>query len=622
MRFPQPQRALITRIYNRLQFGSALGLCVGCVLFFAILADAGGTRFARLSDFFYQPLQPSGQVVIVAIDDASIQQIGPLPWNSATLAQLIDTLADAQPSVIAFDMTASSVGGDATRLHQSLRRAGRIILPIIGVDVTRSPATSGVFPHYNTVYTPYPLPPALGTQIGHINITPDPDGIVRHIAVAIESNGQLYPALGIAALLLAQNQTVDWRVANNQVQLGEVGLPINHQGQMQLNFFGPNSLRQISAIDVLNARVKPDDLRAKIVLIGVTGASQAVHYATPVSSGVDVSNIQLQADLIETIVGQHLVVSQGRLTQIVMVFLLALLAGATLPHFRILPALGLTIIYFLLYIGYAFAEFGFGIIVQPIYPVAALLMMFIGTMAYRYFSEVRHREFLIELMRRYLAPDAVDRAAERFDLDSLPMRGIRRQVSVLAIDLSELEPLASSLTAPAMIALLNEYADLMLKIIFQHEGSVVKQTGSAILAAWNLLLDQPDHAPTAVRAAIEIRHAVAEFNSHQPKELTIRTGMGIATGNVIAGRLGTSPHAEYTIIGEIVGMAERIALKPERGVFIDVTTRERLGDEFDMLEVKPVRLRRQTDPSQVWLLVEAAESTDQVVESPVSETIQ
>jgi class 3 adenylate cyclase len=93
--------------------------------------------------------------------------------------------------------------------------------------------------------------------------------------------------------------------------------------------------------------------------------------------------------------------------------------------------------------------------------------------------------------------------------------------------------------------------------------------------------------------------------------------MGIATGVVTAGRIGASPRAEYTIIGEIVGLAERIAQKPERGVFIDVTTRERLGQEFDMLEVKPVRLRRKTDPSQVWLLVEVSETQEELTPIPV-----
>lgn len=608
------RRLLAPRVYARLQFGSALGLAVGFVLLALIVSNLLGTKSSRLSDLFYQPPPPSSQVVIVALDDASIRAVGELPWSRTVLAQLIDNLAHAQPRVIGLDQALVGSADDDDRLANALARAPTIVQPIVAVDGTRVRGNASAPPRLGVALLPSPDLLTDNTQLGHALFIPDDDDIVRRVPLVIESNHKQYPAFGLAVLEAYSNQSLDLQIQNGVAWLGETRLPVDAQGQMELNFF--ETRQTISAVDVLRGRANLAMLRDKIVLVGETGSVTSTMYATPVSLIANVHPIHLHGDLIETILTNRTLVKQDRLTEIVMVFLLAISAGATLPHFRTLSATGLTIIYFLLYVGYAFAKFNEGVIVQPLYPALALGLALIGAMTYRYFSEERYRNFITLLLRRYLAPETVDAVTENFD-SGLLMRSIRREVSVLAIDLSELEPLAGSLTAVGLVRLLDNYVSLIVKVIFHHDGSVVKQTGSAILAAWNFLIDQPAHAEKAVRAAIDLRHEIAEFNRTLPKELTIRVGMGVATGNVTAGRIGASPRAEYTIIGEVVGMAERIALKPERGVFIDVTTRERLGDAFDMLQVKSVRLRRKTDPAQVWLLVEPTETRDDLLDEPV-----
>jgi adenylate cyclase len=316
--------------------------------------------------------------------------------------------------------------------------------------------------------------------------------------------------------------------------------------------------------------------------------------------------------LIETVPNPRVLIEQDHLVQIVMVFLIAILAGVTLPHFQLLSAAALTIIYFLMYLGYAFDKFNNGILVQPLYPALALFLMFACSMTFRYLSEERRRELISRLFRRHVAPDTVDRVIDDFVSGTLPLGGIRRKVSVLAIDLTELEPLVESMTPEVLIGLLDQYVSLIVAVIFRHDGTLVNYTGSTLLAAWNLLIDQPDHARRAVCTAAEIKHDIAQFNQKQQKELAIKAGMGIATGEVIAGRIGTPARAEYALIGEVVGMAERIALKPDRGIFIDGLTRGEIGDEFEMVEVNPVRLRRKTDPSQVWQVLLPMELEEQV----------
>ena len=115
---------------------------------------------------------------------------------------------------------------------------------------------------------------------------------------------------------------------------------------------------------------------------------------------------------------------------------------------------------------------------------------------------------------------------------------------------------------------------------------------------------------------------VLVLNQKQPKEFAVKAGIAITTGDVIAGRIGSAAHADYTIIGEIISVAERLAVKPERGVYIDAATFAQIGDEFQTREIKPIKLRRETDPHQVWqvfLPMELEEESNEPVDLPAVE---
>ena len=604
------------RVYVRLQFGSALGLGIGLVIAAAIISDILGAAPARWSDFLYQSPPPTGPVVIVAIDDAGLKEIGAWPWPRATLAALVDALIPAQPCVIGLDLLLPESANDDAALAAALQRAPNVIQPVVGVEATRYPLSDNTFPRFDFVLAPAPALQTSTTRLAHAMIAPDADGVVRHISVAIESAGRQYAAFGIAALAASQNLALDAHVENHTVAFGAQRLPVDAHGQMKIVFASPAAHRVVSAAEVLHGRADLASLRDKIVLIGMMNAATSEHFVTPLSPSRRVYAVEIEANVIETILGNHLLIQQDRLTEIVMVFLLAILAGATLPHFRLLSAFALAIIYFLLYLGYAFAMFNNGILVQPLYPTVALFIAFVGSSTFRYFSQERRRASIMRLFRRYVAPEAVDQVTSDFEDAALPLGGVRREVSVLCVDLRDLTHLAASLTPGGLFHLLNQYVALIVAIIFQHNGTVTKHTGEEIMAAWNLLLDQADHAREALHAALEIKREIGAFNQKQPKELAIKVGIGITTGDVIAGPIGSAAHADYTILGEIVSIAERLAVKPERNIFIDAATFAWIGDEFQTRQVKSIKLRRETDPCQVWHvflpteLEEASETED------------
>jgi adenylate cyclase len=297
-------------------------------------------------------------------------------------------------------------------------------------------------------------------------------------------------------------------------------------------------------------------------------------------------------------------VDQDPLYRMIVIFLLALLGGATFPHFNLLSATALMILYIVMYLGYAFNFFERGIVVQPVYPLLALVLTFTSEMIFRYFSEARPRASVGLMFKRYVSRDAVDQVLENYDRNMLSLEGTRRKATVLHVDLRELAIAADDLHPQSAVDLVNDYFGVIVPIIFRNSGTIVKQSGTGIVAVWNLPLEMDDYAGAAAQAAIQINNAISLARTPHAKEDTNRThihlGFGISTGLAIGGYIGVPTHKEYTIVGEVVTIAERLAMKPDRGVFVDDTTREGISAQFELKEANPIRLRRRAGPTSVW----------------------
>lgn len=308
-------------------------------------------------------------------------------------------------------------------------------------------------------------------------------------------------------------------------------------------------------------------------------------------------------------------VKQDEIVQTVIIFVFALLGGATLPHFRFLSATALMLLYDVFYLSYSLDQFRRDVIVAPIYPLLALLLTHLTVMTYRHIAEERPRAIIGRLFGRYVSVDAMDQVMKEYDRDILSLDGVRRTVTVLHVDLRDLSTAADLLNPHAAVSLVNKYFSALVPSIFQHGGTIVKQSGNGIVAVWNLPIEREGFADAAVKAAVEMNRAAAPLQAiHTTQDAIqsrIRLGFGIASGMALGGHVGVPSHSEYTIIGEVITVAERLAMKPDRGVFIEGNTREKLTGEYELKEVNPVRLRRQTDPVSVW------EVTDPIQLEPV-----
>ena len=594
------------RLQTRLQVGASIALGIGLLISMALAFSLLNFPRQGIADLFYQSIKPSDQVVIIAIDNPSLNQLGEWPWRRATLAKLIDLIVDAQPRGIALDILLSEPSNDDEILAASLQRAPWVIQPIIGAEALRSFAANSPIPRYDAALTPAPSLRTVNTVLANAMISPDDDGIVRHISPIIQVGEQRYLTFGIATLAATTGQLLTPNTENNTIVFGSLSLPVNAQGQMRINF--SNDHKIISASDVIQGRISSASLKDKIILIGLLNSTADQDLKTPLVLGTHPTwPIEIHADIIHMILGNYLLSDQDRFSEVLIIFIIALMVGATLPHVRVLTAVGLTMIYVLMYISYAIHQFTAGILVKPIYPILAIILTAVLTILYQYFSEERHLDALRRLFHVYVSPELIDQVLRASYSGTLPLGGMRRQVSVLYIDLRDLTEIAPNLNAEAMIKLLNKYIKLIGAAIFRHEGFIVKRSGDTIVAVWNLPLDQKDFGIRAVRTALDIWREFSEIQHDQLKELNVAIGIGVATGRVTAGRIDTSKQGEFILVGEVVGMAERMAIKPDRGVYIDSETRQQIGDAYETYQANPIRLRRRTDPVDVWLLVDPAE---------------
>jgi len=594
------------RRVRRLQVGLAIGVCVGLFLVTLILLGELGRWEARAADLFYRPRTPSGQVVLILLDDKTVENYD-WPMERLVHVSFLFALLRAQPKVIALDFILPDPASpqEDEMLAAIFRRADKMVQPILGIEATRYPTAPKQFPAFDSILAPASTLRTPNAIFAQAMIYPDPDGVARRVPLAIDTPGARYPALGLAALALYQGHEPQIEIQNNQIVFNGKPLPLDDNGQLLINFVNREAIKTLSYADVVQGKADYSLLRDKIVLVGPKNKAVHENYAVPLTiSSAPSSNVEIQAHLIETLLSGVYLQNQDRVSLIGEALLVALIAAVTLPHLPWLYAAALVLIYIVLYLLYAFQRFDSGIVSTPLYVVLALGMTYALTMLYRYLSEERGRALVARVFLGIVSPETAHQVILQYERGAFSLSGGRREATVLCVGLHELTGLSETLAPEMLIELLNRYTARILETVFRWDGSV-NTVGNNIVAVWNLPLDHPDHARRAVNAAFDILRALDQI---QPMERHIGVSLGIATGTAIAGRLGVSARADYTVIGEVVTIAERISIMAgDNQVLVDPATYEQLHAEFDTRAVHTIRVRGKKDALVIRQVLDKAE---------------
>jgi adenylate cyclase len=578
-------------------------------------------------DVLFKTREPRAarSTVIVAIDQRTYQRLlpehGPLShWPRTLYAQAIDALAGRGasgaplasdgPRVIALTILFDGARPEDGRLAEAMRRAGNVVTPVIGHGALDLDPRPGVAQRFQAFVRPAPPVARAARAEGFANVTAAGDGVVRGLPLLLRAGDEELPslALTLAALHARRPVVVDRRPQDGVVHAAGRAVPVGRSDTMAINYLGPPStpgkgpVPLVSFVDVLDGAFDRTLVRDRIALIGPTIRGVDEH-PTPTSAHTRMWGAEVLANAVETIVHQDYLVPAGTVPTLGTIALLALLAAclAALGSPWVGSALVLAVLAAYFTVGAVL--FAAGTVVDLVHAPLALVGAFGLTLAHRVVFVERERRLVREAMGRYLSPSVGKWVLE--DPRRLALGGELREMTVLFSDLRDFTTLAHALSPDALVALLNRYRSVMTDVVFAHDGVLVQYAGDATEAFWNAPRAQPDHAARACAAALEMVAALEplreEFAQRGWRDLDI--GVGVNTGRMVVGNMGSRDRIDYTAVGDAVNVAARLeGLTKTYGVraVVGEDTRRAAGDAFAFRFVDVVAVKGRPEPLRVY----------------------
>jgi adenylate cyclase len=572
---------------RRLVIASAI--VFGVATFLSVLYSAGQfDPFQRqLSDIFLLTKTRSPElsrfVVIVAMDDKSLVELRPygrvFNWPRSLHADVVRRLTEGRARTIVFDVLfdAEAEGDEelVAALQAAAERATAVIMPMSGDPLTRKSARRNSWETFSDVFEPNPTLKGAVGGLGMANAAPDRDGTVRRMPLVFDVANREVPSLSLlsVAKFLRRPEPWDAPISNDAVELAGRRVPIDEHGAMVINYAGgpyessPMAFPVVSFSDVLNGRIPPETFDRKLAIIGLTATGFADDYWTPPSIDTKMDGVEIHANAIETILRAEFLRDSPPWMTIVLIFGFGLIAAASLvalPPLVAMLACGLVLVVFIVAASASFDNGG--IVLNLIYPPMSLLLTFGGIMLYRVIVEQGQTRAMRGVLSQYLSPAVMAEVTR--DPDSLKLGGDQREMTVLFTDLRDFTTISESLDPEALVHLFTEYLTAMSDVIFKHEGTIDKYMGDAIMAFWGAPQRQDNHADLACRAALDMIVELDRLNAQWAAEgrSTLFMRIGINSGVMKVGNMGSSSRFDYTVMGDAVNVGARLeALNKQYG---------------------------------------------------------
>ncbi len=452
---------------------------------------------------------------------------------------------------------------------------------------------------------------------GHFNPLLDIDGIVRRVPLIVELDGAYYEALSLAMVrvMLGHPKVEAGFAAKGVMQKGYAGLewlkvgalsiPVDETASALVPYRGPKrSFPYISLADVVYDRVKPDALKGKIAIVGTTAPGLLDLRSTPV--GTAYPGVEIHANLIAGMLDRNLKQKPAYMlgAEVIMLGVVGIGLALLIPMLSALWGTVASVAAGLLVAALSVATW---IQADTVLPLAASLLMiavlYTTNMAYGYFVESRSKRQFTELFGQYVPPELVDKMAE--DPEQYSMEGKSEDLTVLFSDIVGFTSISEALEPRDLAAFINEYLTSMSLVIRDHGGTLDKYIGDAIMAFWGAPVVDANHAAHAVTAALKMQAVLARMNREviQPKGWPeIRIGVGLNSGVMSVGDMGSKIRRAYTVMGDPVNLGSRLeGLTREYGVGILVgeETRKRASG-FVFREIDRVKVKGKDEPVAIF----------------------
>jgi adenylate cyclase len=644
---------------RRLLIGLALGLAATGLAWIA----AASAPARDLEDSTYdwrvrhttRPADARPDIALVLINESSLRALEPMfgawPWPRFLHAGVIDFLARAGARVIAYDVlftdhdrrtqftaagrTLSGEESDA-ELAAAVKRAGNVVVLADAVFEGLEHASSSLAadaplnlpgPQYRPGGSPIarpvrlPIGPvaAAAAGVGHNYAVRESHDATRRMQPFVQSQDLAVPSLGLAAALTAEHlDPKEIRFEGSELRIGARRMPLV-DGQALLNFHGPfatldgrNTYQPYSFFDVLLSEdnlanrqppaIDPAVFRDKIVFVGTSASGLGDVWRTPFRAG-GMPGIQLHAALADDVLSGRFMRRATAGADLGLTAAAGLIAGvvaALLPvgwAAGVVAALG-----FALFLGLTKA-LGHGLWLAAVAPLAAMALALFEGVAWQYFVEGRAKREIKRLFGRYVSKDVFDQLVA--DPSLARLGGQRREMTVLFSDIRGFTAASERGAPEEIVHQLNEYFTAMVGVLFKYRGTLDKFVGDMVMGLFGAPMDDPAHADHAVAAAREMTLVLDRLNAAWTAagKPPLDIGIGINSGEMIAGNIGSDTIMSYTVIGDAVNLGARLeSLNKEYGtrILISEATRSRLTQPVTTRRIGDVTVKGRTQPVTVY----------------------
>ena len=666
----------MTQRQSSQKFASLSCCCITLVIIFCYLSPlpALNTFFVRIDYLLYDmrfnwvplPIEPSlNQIVIVDVDEKSLEAEGRWPWSRRKIAQLTNRLVESGAVIIGFDMIFSEpednlidalVAADSNRVISArgqLLDLGKALKEYrkdfdydqqFAESIAKAEVVLGYFFHSEESVSSGLMPSAIpfekrssawdssvykmksytanlpvfsesALSQGFFTLIPDLDGKIRRAPLVLEYEQKFYASLALEMareLLFVERVEMDFAPVGNanvieQINLERIRIPVDAFGQALIPYnkrLGKQRgyFKYLSATDILNGKFELNSLDSAIVFVGTSASGLEDIKTTPLATalpGVEVHAVILDSLLKYQQYGNQFpfrpVFEQGITPSALL--LLGLLLAWLLPRlsplklFSVCSALFIILIASNFYIWWAFR---FDLPLAPFLSLAAILTLF--SFAEGYFRETDRRESMTAMFGQYVPKAHIEKMLS--EPGAFSFEGESKELTVMFCDIRNFTTISEGLSAAELKGMLNKFFTPITQIIFENNGTIDKYVGDMVMAFWGAPIEDSQHANHAVRAALAMLEKVEqlkpEFKAMGLPEINI--GIGLNTGPMNVGDMGSSYRRAYTVLGDAVNLGSRLeGVTKYYGVKLLIGEKTtQLADQFISRAVDRIKVKGKT----------------------------
>ena len=601
------------------------------IILFVILSLMNSTQlkqFERFKEGFAdlythtQEKKLNRKILIIGIDEKSIDRFGRWPWDRSILAKGIENLQSA--GVVGFDMVFSEPTSHDAELAMAIGSLKNSVCGFFLRKTTSTPtnedqlailADSSLDLLQSKLQEETHFLSASAVELNDLTLLQSctmqgafstilsEDKLYRDYPVAFFYHNTLYPSLALQMLRLYLNEDLDY-INTRTLQLGEEKLQLNERGFVRLNFYDKKEYKVISFSDIYDGKISKELLKNKLVLFGITEMGVGDVVSTPIGN---LYGVFLHATFLSNFLNDEFIVSFWWIDTLVL-FITLCLVYSVLYVESIFKRFALyAIIYFGMYEISLWIFNTYSLQIDMFTPLIGTIFTVMIQESWLFYDQERDARFVKKAFSNYLSNELLNLLVK--NNKKLQLGGEEKELSILFSDIRNFTNLSEKMYDPQqLIALLNRYFTPMTQAVLNNQGMVDKYIGDAVMAFFNAPVAIDNHAKAACTCALEMIEKLKKLNSELEAEgmEPIHIGIGINTGEAVVGNMGSAKRFNYTVIGDSVNLASRLEGKTkEYGVNIIISrkTYEQVKDTFECKDLGLSKIKGKKEPVQIYELI-------------------